>query len=75
MSLQSDFCKNLTEFYQISLKNSLIVHSPTSQPTKQIYFSDVSVLWSDAGTQTKSQVVNQIWLTSNFVVFGINDIN
>ena len=33
---------------------------------KTDFFSYGSVLWSDSSTKTKSEVVNQIWLTSNF---------
>ena len=41
-----------------------LVYGLTSLPTKQNFFSDWYVLWSDTSAQTKSQVVNLFNLTS-----------
>ena len=43
--------------------------SPTSQPTKQDFFSDGSVLWSDSSTRRRTYVISRDFIDRVHVLF------
>ena len=64
--------KKFEPYFQVKLGFCWTIYSPTSQSIKQICFADVSVLWYDSNTETKSKVVNRIWLTLKIAIIWLN---